>query len=142
MENHPSRNRKRNSNYYVLHFALYLYHRHLIKISWLIASSVCFVCLVSIVSGCHKNAIGKGSACSGHIAKLEQFTFLWISMIFTYTTFKTNKNPNLLMPVAFTKDCSYYFKKNYSNQWLTLFGILINSIFKIKKQSNLINVFF
>ena len=33
------------------------------------------VCLVSIVSGCRKNALGRGSASSGHISELEQSRF-------------------------------------------------------------------
>jgi hypothetical protein len=44
------------------------------------ARTNCLVCLVSTVSGCRKDALGKGSASSGHITKLEQSTFLWISM--------------------------------------------------------------
>ncbi len=42
-----------------------------------------FVSLVSTVSGCRKNARGKGSPRSGNITKLEQSTFLQIS-IFRY----------------------------------------------------------
>jgi hypothetical protein len=34
------------------------------------------VCLVSTVSGCHKNALGRGNTCIGRITKLEQSTFL------------------------------------------------------------------
>jgi hypothetical protein len=36
----------------------------------------CLVCLVSTVSSCHKNTLGRVSASSGHITKLEQSTFL------------------------------------------------------------------
>jgi len=31
--------------------------------------------LVSTVNGCHKNALGRGSTSSRHMAKLEQATF-------------------------------------------------------------------
>ncbi len=40
------------------------------------ACTACLVCLVSAVSGCRKNAIGRRSASSGHKTKLEQSTFL------------------------------------------------------------------
>jgi hypothetical protein len=40
------------------------------------ASTTCLVCLVSTVSGCHENALGRGSASSRHITKLEQSTFV------------------------------------------------------------------
>jgi hypothetical protein len=33
--------------------------------------TACLVCLVSTVSDCHKNALGKGSASSEDIIKLE-----------------------------------------------------------------------
>jgi hypothetical protein len=36
--------------------------------------------MVSTVSGYHEDALGKGSTSSGHITKLEQSTFLYISM--------------------------------------------------------------
>jgi hypothetical protein len=48
------------------------YHRHLRKINWLMARTSCLVCLVGTVSGCHKNALGKGSTSSQHITKFEQ----------------------------------------------------------------------
>jgi hypothetical protein len=54
----------------------------ILKIDWLIASTACLVCLVSSVSGCRKNALVRGSACSRCITKLEQSTFLrypWLS---------------------------------------------------------------
>ncbi len=44
--------------------------------------TACLVCLVSTVSGLHKNALGRGRASSKHITKLEQSTFLKISMNF------------------------------------------------------------
>ncbi len=50
------------------------------KIDCLMARIACLVCLVSTVSGLHKNALGRGSTSSGHITKLEQSTFLQISM--------------------------------------------------------------
>ncbi len=40
------------------------------------ACTACLVCLVSTVSGRPKNALGRGSASSGHITKLKQSTFL------------------------------------------------------------------
>ncbi len=40
------------------------------------ACTACLVCLVSTVSGCHKNILGRASASSRHITKLEQSTFL------------------------------------------------------------------
>jgi hypothetical protein len=36
------------------------------------------------VSVCHKNALGRGSACSGLISKLEQSTIYFLSMGFNY----------------------------------------------------------
>jgi len=48
---------------------------------WLMAHTACLVCLVSIVSGHSKNALGRGSSSNGHITKLEQSTFLSISMV-------------------------------------------------------------
>ncbi len=53
----------------------------ILKIDWLMAHTACLVCLVSTVSGRCKNALGKRSASSGHITKLEQSPFLrylWI----------------------------------------------------------------
>jgi hypothetical protein len=44
------------------------------------AHSACLVCLVSTVSCHRKNALGKGSCSSGHMTKLEQSTYLLISM--------------------------------------------------------------
>jgi hypothetical protein len=49
------------------------------------AHTACPVCLVSIVSGCRKNALGRGSISSMHITKLEQSTFhryLWLCLYF------------------------------------------------------------
>ncbi len=40
------------------------------------ACTACLVCLVSSVSGCCNNVLGRGSACSGHITNLEQSAFL------------------------------------------------------------------
>ncbi len=40
------------------------------------AGTTCLVCLLSTVSGCCKITIGRDSASSGYIAKLEQSTFL------------------------------------------------------------------
>ncbi len=40
------------------------------------AHSACLVCLVSTVSGCCKNTLGRASASSRHITKREQSTFL------------------------------------------------------------------
>ncbi len=50
-------------------------HRHLRKIYWLMAHTACLVCLVIAVSGRSKNALGRGSASSGHITNLEQSRF-------------------------------------------------------------------
>jgi hypothetical protein len=51
-------------------------HKHLRKIDLLMAHTNYLVCLASTVSGCCKNAPGRGSASSGHITKLEQSIFL------------------------------------------------------------------
>jgi hypothetical protein len=48
---------------------------------WLMAHTACLVCLVSIVSGHSKNALGRGSSSNGHITKFDQSTFLSISMV-------------------------------------------------------------
>jgi hypothetical protein len=48
----------------------------ILKIDCLMARTTCIVCLVSTVSGCSKNTLGRASASSGHITKLEQSTFL------------------------------------------------------------------
>ncbi len=40
------------------------------------AHTACLDCLVSIVSGRHKNALGRQSASSGYTTKLEQCPFL------------------------------------------------------------------
>ncbi len=45
------------------------------------AHTACLVCLVSIVSGQSKNALGRGNSSNGHITKLEQSTFLSMSMV-------------------------------------------------------------
>ncbi len=42
--------------------------------------TACLIHLISTVSGYCINALGRGSASSGHITKLEQSTFPWISM--------------------------------------------------------------
>ncbi len=52
-----------------------LNHRYLKKIDILMACSACLVCLVSTVEGCHKNMLGRGSACSMHTTQIEQSTF-------------------------------------------------------------------
>jgi hypothetical protein len=59
-----------------------LKHRHLRKIDWLIVRTDWLVCLVSTVSCCRKNSLGKGSANSWRITKLEQSTFwyLWLKI--------------------------------------------------------------
>ncbi len=44
------------------------------------ACTACLVCMVTTVCGCHKNAVGRGSASSRHIAKLEQSIFVEIFM--------------------------------------------------------------
>jgi hypothetical protein len=47
------------------------------------ACPACLVCLVSTVSGCCKNVLGRGSSSSGHITKLDPSTFLrylWFSL--------------------------------------------------------------
>jgi len=54
-----------------------------LKIDWLMACTICFACLVSTVSGHHKNALGIGSASSGNITKPEPCTFLryqWVTI--------------------------------------------------------------
>jgi len=61
-----------------LFLSICLHHRHLRKIDWLMACTIWLVCLVSTVSGRHKNALGKGSASSWHITKLRQSTFLFV----------------------------------------------------------------
>ncbi len=38
--------------------------------------TACLVCLVSTVSACHKNTLGRVSASNRYIIKLEQSTFL------------------------------------------------------------------
>jgi len=38
--------------------------------------AACLACLVSNVSGCHKNALGKASTSCRHTTKLKQSTFL------------------------------------------------------------------
>jgi hypothetical protein len=45
--------------------------------------TACLVCLVCTVSGCCKNPLGRGSASSRQITKLEQSTFLRLSMVVT-----------------------------------------------------------
>jgi hypothetical protein len=45
------------------------------------AHTACLVGLVSTVSGHHKNALGRGSISSRQITKLEQSTFILISMV-------------------------------------------------------------
>jgi len=46
---------------------MYWIHRHIRKIDCLMTYTACLVCLVSTVSGCCKNAPGRGSASSRHI---------------------------------------------------------------------------
>jgi hypothetical protein len=45
------------------------------------AHTTCLVFLVSTVSGCRKNAVGRGSVSSRHITKLEQSIFYYISVV-------------------------------------------------------------
>jgi hypothetical protein len=45
------------------------------------ARITCLVCLAITVSCCPKNALGRPSASSGHITKLEQSTFVLISVV-------------------------------------------------------------
>jgi hypothetical protein len=51
------------------------------------ACTACLVCLISTVIDCRKNALGRASASSEHITKLEQSTFLSISIGSTNKTF-------------------------------------------------------
>ncbi len=52
-------------------------HRHHnLKKDCFMSRSTSLVCLVSSVSGRYKNSLGKASASSGHITKLEQSTVL------------------------------------------------------------------
>jgi len=39
------------------------------------AHTACLACLVSTASGLGKNALGRGSASSGHLTKLKQHRF-------------------------------------------------------------------
>ncbi len=56
---------------------LCLTNRHHIKeTDWLLAHTTYLVCLVSTISDCCKNALGRCSASRGQITKLELFTFL------------------------------------------------------------------
>ncbi len=48
----------------------------IIKIDCLMTHTACLVCLVSTVSGCHKNTLRRANASGGHITKFEQTTFL------------------------------------------------------------------
>jgi len=41
------------------------------------AHTACLVCLVSSVSGCHKNVLGRDIASSGHITKLRSCLADW-----------------------------------------------------------------
>jgi hypothetical protein len=40
------------------------------------ACTTCLVCLVSTVSGCHKNTLERASACSRHKKNLSNLLFL------------------------------------------------------------------
>ncbi len=66
--------------------------------------TACLVCMVSTVSGCHKNAFGKGSACSGHKTKLEQCTFLQISMKCTDDSCTKSGKPKMLTQLGESKN--------------------------------------
>ncbi len=59
------------------------------------APTTCIVRLVSTVSDCHKNALGRGSISSGHVTKLEKATFLYISMV---KTVKLEQNLKIVLP--------------------------------------------
>ncbi len=68
------------------------------------AHTVCLVYLVSTVSVRHKNILGRGSAISRHITKLEQSTFLQISMVKFYNKkasflFGQNSFPTMVRPI-------------------------------------------
>jgi hypothetical protein len=52
----------------------------------------CLACLVITVSGRHNNALGRGSASSRHITKLEQSTFLDTYVRMADCGFKINYN--------------------------------------------------
>jgi hypothetical protein len=51
------------------------------KIHRLMVHTTCLICLVSTVSGCHKNALVRLSTSSRYITKLEQSTFLSIGEV-------------------------------------------------------------
>ncbi len=75
-------------------------HRHHIeKIDWIMAHTTCLVCLVSTVSDCHKNTLGRTSASNGHITKLEQSTFLrylWANLsLFKHCFFGFSRSQSL-----------------------------------------------
>ncbi len=59
-------------------------HRHLRKIDWLMSCTSHLVCLVSIVSGCRKNVLGRGNTSRGHIKNLSNilfFRYLWFQLV-------------------------------------------------------------
>ncbi len=64
----------------------------------IMAHTACLVCLVSTVSGPCKNALGRGSASIRHITKLEQSTFLYISMgwLFSFVYFFVGRHDGAL----------------------------------------------
>ncbi len=73
------------------------------------AHTACLVCLVSTVSGCCKNALGRGSASSRNIVKLEQPRFyldIYGTNLFTPAAFN---NENIFFSF-FTKQAILFWK--------------------------------
>ncbi len=52
----------------------------------------CLACLVSTVSGSHKNTLGRAIASSGHTTKLEQSTFLRYLWLKIFKVMNTGNN--------------------------------------------------
>jgi len=57
------------------------------------ACTPCLVCLISTVSGCCKNALGRGSTSSGHITNLSNLLF---SDIYEQMAAATTTNKSIL----------------------------------------------
>ncbi len=78
--------------------------------------TACLVCLVSTVSGCCENTLGRGSTSSGHITKLEQSTFLrylWSSSTTTELEKKIFTNFECLLKKRSLMQMFQTFKWNF-----------------------------
>ncbi len=86
------------------------------------ARTDCHVCLVGTVSGCNKDALGRGGASSRHITKLEQcthFRYLWLILILRHVLMFTISSRSNFKIIMFS-NLNFLLMRNF----VTYLGVL------------------